>query len=85
VKDIETSLETLSKELLNAYHASCPTSRTRKKTKSPWWNRELTQKRDNLREVFKIAKKADNKIINGEIKVLLRDYKKESRRAQISS
>jgi len=65
MKDIETSLETLSKELLDAYHASCPTSRIRKKDKPPRWNRELTLKRNNLREFFKIAKKADNEIING--------------------
>jgi len=30
VKIVETSLETLSRELLHAYHASCPTSRTKK-------------------------------------------------------
>jgi len=85
VNDIETPLETLSKEPLDAYHASCPTSRTWKKTKPPWWNRQLTLKRNKLREFLKIAKKADNEIINGEFKILLRDYKKESRRAQRSS
>jgi len=73
VEDIETSLETLSKELLDAYHASCPTSRTRKWTKPPWWNRDLTLKRNYLREFFKIVKMPDNEIINGEYKILLRD------------
>jgi len=73
VKDIETSLETLSKELLDASHATFPTSRIRKKTKPPWWNRKLTLNRNNLREFFKIAKKQDNEIITGEHKILLRD------------
>jgi len=70
---------------LDAYHAPGPTSITRKKPKPSWWNRELTLKRSNLREFFKIAKKADNEIINGEYKILPRDYKKESRREQRSS
>jgi len=65
VKDIETFLDTLSKEILDEYHASCPTSRTGKKTKPPWWYRQLTLKRNYLREFFKIAKKADDEIING--------------------
>ncbi|XP_070072245.1 uncharacterized protein [Drosophila takahashii] len=79
------ALETLSKELLDAYHASCPTSRTREKTRPPLWNRELTLQRHNLREFFKIAKKADDEIINEEYKILLRDYENETRRAQRSS
>ncbi|XP_070068108.1 uncharacterized protein [Drosophila takahashii] len=84
-RHIERSLETLSKEILDAYHASCPTSRTRKKTRPPWWNRELILQRLNLREFFKIAKKVDDEIIDEEYKILLRDYKKESRRALRSS
>ncbi|XP_070068070.1 uncharacterized protein [Drosophila takahashii] len=84
-RDMERFLETLSKKLLDAYHASCPTSRTWKMARPPWWNRELTLQRHNLREFFKIAKKADDEIINEEYKILLRDYKKETRRAQRSS
>jgi len=85
VKDIDTSLETLSKELLDAYSALCPTSRTRKKTKPPRRNLELTLKRNSLQEFLKIAKKANSEIINEEYQILIRDYKKESRRAQRSS
>ncbi|KAH8294581.1 hypothetical protein KR054_011526, partial [Drosophila jambulina] len=84
-EDIEKSLETLSKELLDAYHASCPISEPRKRTKPPWWNRDLSFRRNKLREFFKIAKLAKDEVINGEYKVLLRDYKKEIRKAQRSS
>ncbi|KAH8292675.1 hypothetical protein KR054_001639, partial [Drosophila jambulina] len=84
-EDIEKSLETLSKELLDAYHASCPISEARKRTKPPWWNRDLSFQRNKLREFFKIAKLAKDEVINGEYKVLLRDYKKEIRKAQRSS
>ncbi|EDW99539.2 uncharacterized protein Dyak_GE11262 [Drosophila yakuba] len=45
----------------------------------------LSLLRNNLREFFQIAKHANNDVVNGEYKILLRDYNKEIRRAQSSS
>ena len=57
--DMERATVTLTRKLNQAYVASCPVTRIKRKHTPPWWNRELRALRRVVHDLFKLAKAAD--------------------------
>ena len=83
--DIDSVLDELVTSVVGSYEASCRPTRTSRRSKLPWWNGNLDAERREVRELFKLARTADQPECWGEYKDALRSYKGNIRRAKRSS
>ncbi|XP_054083756.1 uncharacterized protein LOC128920478 [Zeugodacus cucurbitae] len=82
---VEAGVNLFTNALNKAFNSACPTIRVKRKTKPPWWNKELGLHRRMVRDMFHWAKLAESEDCWNEYKDLLRDYKKLMRRTKRQS
>ncbi|XP_036339878.1 uncharacterized protein LOC118749201 [Rhagoletis pomonella] len=80
--ELEDRVNKLNGTILDAFTSSCPVSKPKGKAQPPWWTRELSVLRKEVRRPFNRAKRTGDW---EEYSVGLKKYNKEIRKAKRSS
>lgn len=82
---VDHAVEHVTRVLNEAFRAACPVSRTKRKSRPPWWNSELGKLREATRRQFNVAKGSRDQADWSGYKDSVRSFKKAIRLAKRTS
>ena len=80
--EVDSTVDKLVSQIVKSYEASCPPARTKRKSRPPWWSKQLDYERRELRELFKLAKISEQFECWEEYRDAQRIYKRSVRKAK---
>ncbi|XP_065368840.1 uncharacterized protein LOC135961270 [Calliphora vicina] len=84
-RDLDDSVEFLSRSLREAYYASCRERQGPRKFRQQWWNPRLMQLRKECRKLFNKAKRDQDLLSWDDYRQSFNTFKRETRRAKKES
>ncbi|XP_065365334.1 uncharacterized protein LOC135958358 [Calliphora vicina] len=84
-RDLDDSVDFLSRSLREAYYASCRERQGPRKFRQPWWNPRLMQLRKECRKLFNKAKRDQDLLSWDDYRQSFNTFKRETRRAKRAS